>query len=203
MRTRLPLIAFALAAAARPAPAAVPPVPTPDGNPITEDKRVLGKILFWDEQLSSDDSIACGTCHRPAFGGADPRSGRHTGIDKGTIDDVMGSPGIVSLGRDGHAQLHPLFGTGPQVTPRLAPSNFAGIWADELFWDGRASTLENQIRFPIEHPDEMGSTLDNAVDRFTRHDSYVRAFAQAFPDDPKITPANIARALAAYERTLG
>ncbi len=29
-------------------------------------KRVLGKILFWDEQLSSDDTVACGTCHIPA-----------------------------------------------------------------------------------------------------------------------------------------
>ncbi len=141
MRTRLPLIAlaFALAAAALPAPAAVPPVPTPDGNPITEDKRVLGKILFWDEQLSSDDSIACGTCHRPAFGGADPRSGRHTGIDKGTIDDVHGSPGIVSLDRTGTPVPHPIFASLPQVTPRLSPSNFAAIWAPALGWDGRST----------------------------------------------------------------
>ena len=34
------------------------PVPIPSGNPITEEKRVLGKILFWDEQLSSDDTVA-------------------------------------------------------------------------------------------------------------------------------------------------
>jgi cytochrome c peroxidase len=96
--------------------------------------------------------------------------------------------------------------TGKGVTGRRlarhTPTLWNVAWSPLLFWDGRASTLENQIRFPIEHPDEMGSTLDNAVDRFTRHDSYVRAFAQAFPDDPKITPANIARALAAYERTL-
>ena len=63
--------------------AAVPPVPVPPENPMTEEKRVLGKILFWDEQLSSDDTIACGTCHRPAFGGADPRSGRHHGRGQG------------------------------------------------------------------------------------------------------------------------
>jgi cytochrome c peroxidase len=39
----------------------LPPVPIPAENPITEPKRVLGKILFWDEQLSSDDTVACGT----------------------------------------------------------------------------------------------------------------------------------------------
>jgi cytochrome c peroxidase len=118
--------------------AGVPPVPVPRENPLTEQKRVLGKILFWDEQLSSDSTVACGTCHRPAFGGADPRSGRHPGIDKGTIDDVHGSPGIVSLDRDGRPIAHPLFADQPQVTPRLAPSNFGALWAPELFWDGRA-----------------------------------------------------------------
>ncbi len=44
----------------------VTPPPESAENPVTEQKRVLGKILFWDEQLSSDDTVACGTCHIPA-----------------------------------------------------------------------------------------------------------------------------------------
>ena len=134
------LLAFALVAS-RPLAAGLPPVPVPAENPITEPKRVLGKILFWDEQLSSDGTVACGTCHRPSAGGGDPRAGRYPGVDKGTIDDVMGSPGIVSLDHDGRPRPNAMFGTAPQVTPRLAPSNFGGIWADELFWDGRARSL--------------------------------------------------------------
>jgi cytochrome c peroxidase len=129
-----------------PALADLPPVPAPPENPVTEPKRVLGKILFWDEQLSSDGTVACGTCHRPAHGGADPRAARHPGTDKGTIDDVRGSPGIVSLDRDGHPTPHPVFGLEPQVTPRLAPSNFGALWANELFWDGRAGT---QLKDPV------------------------------------------------------
>ena len=86
---------------------------------------------------------------------------------------------------------------------RHTPSLWNVAWSPLLFWDGRASSLEDQIRFPVEHPDEMGSSLANAVDRFSRHDSYVRAFAEAFPtDDPHISPRTIAQALAAYERTL-
>ena len=57
------LLVLALVAG-RPLAAGLPPVPVPAENPITEPKRVLGKILFWDEQLSSDGSVACGTCHR-------------------------------------------------------------------------------------------------------------------------------------------
>jgi cytochrome c peroxidase len=132
------LLLLALAASPPLAAAGLPPVPVPAENPITEPKRVLGKILFWDEQLSSDGTVACGTCHRPGAGGGDPRAARHPGIDKGTIDDVMGSPGIASLDRDGRPHTHALFGTKPQVTPRLSPSNFGGLWAEELFWDGRA-----------------------------------------------------------------
>ena len=101
MRKARTLALLAALIASGPLTAGVPPVPVPAENPITEPKRVLGKILFWDEQLSSDDSVACGTCHRPGAGGADPRAARHPGTDKGTIDDVMGSPGIVSLDRDG------------------------------------------------------------------------------------------------------
>src|SRR5690554_6040271 len=132
-----------LAALALPiaAVAGLPPVPVPAENPITEPKRVLGKILFWDEQLSSDDSVACGTCHRPASGGADPRVGRHPGTDPGTIDDVLGSPGIAALDRHGRPVEHPVFGRRPQVTARTAPSIFGALWASELFWDGRASSV--------------------------------------------------------------
>jgi cytochrome c peroxidase len=168
--------------------AAVPPVPVPPENPITEPKRVLGKMLFWDEQLSSDGSVACGTCHRPAYGGADPRAGRYPGVDKGTIDDVRGSPGIVSLDRDGRPALDPVFGDLPQITPRLAPSNFGALWADELFWDGRARSsfkdplsgktaiarggaLENQVTMALVASAEMAQ-LDrswaNVTDRITR-----------------------------------
>ena len=63
----------------------------------------------------SDDSIACGTCHRPAAGGADPRLGRYPGTDPGTVDDVLGSPGIVHLDRDGQRASHPVFADAPQV----------------------------------------------------------------------------------------
>jgi cytochrome c peroxidase len=132
------LLAFGCAS---PRAAPLPPVPVPAENPLTEPKRVLGKILFWEEQLSADDSVACGTCHRPAFGGADPRAGRFPGVDKGTIDDVRGSPGIVSRDREGRPVAHPLFGDQPQVTPRVAPSYFGALWADELLWDGRAGTV--------------------------------------------------------------
>jgi cytochrome c peroxidase len=125
--------AFSVAAIAQ-----LPAVPVPAENPQSEAKRVLGKILFWDEQLSFDDTVACGTCHRPGHGGADPRPGRHPGTDAGTIDDVRGSPGVVFTNAEGRVTEHEVFGTEPQITPRNSPSNFMSLWADTVFWDGRA-----------------------------------------------------------------
>jgi LPXTG-motif cell wall-anchored protein len=154
--------------------AALPPVPVPAENPITEPKRVLGKILFWDEQMSSDNTVACGTCHRPGKGGGDPRQGRFPGADgvMGTDDDTFGSPGVAHLDKAGIAREHKIFGMKPQVGDRTAPSNFGNIWSDYMFWDGRAGpkvvdpetgktviktggALENQALGPLQNPAEM------------------------------------------------
>ncbi len=135
MRLLVLLIAFAGCAASN---AQLPEVPVPAENPITEAKRVLGKILFWDEQLSTDDTVACGTCHLPRAGGADPRKGVHPGVDPGTIDNVAGSPGVVARDSDGTPLTHAVFGDAVQVTPRASVSNFMALWATEVFWDGRA-----------------------------------------------------------------
>jgi cytochrome c peroxidase len=190
--------------------AALPPVPVPAENPVTEPKRVLGKMLFWDEQLSSDGSIACGTCHRPAQGGADPRVGRNLGVDKGTIDDVLGSPGIVSLDRNGRPVPNPQFGAGPQVTPRAAPSNFGALWAAEVFWDGRARSrvadpltgttairsggaLENQVLAAVVAPGEMAKR-DRSWADVTKTVEHARPLALASDLPKDVEAARDARA---------
>jgi cytochrome c peroxidase len=95
-------------------------------------------------------------------------------------------------------------GKGVSAKPlaRHTPSLWNVAFSPLLFWDGRAAGLEEQARFPIEHPDEMGSTLKAAAERIGADAGYVRAFAAAFPQSPEVSPANIAKALAAYERTL-
>jgi len=52
-------------------PLGLPPVPIPGNNPITAEKVSLGRALFYDKRLSSDDSVSCATCHNPVLGFTD------------------------------------------------------------------------------------------------------------------------------------
>ncbi len=129
----------------------LPPPLAPNENPITAEKAVLGKALFWDEQLSSDGTMACGTCHMPGHGGTDPRIGNlaaHPGPDgvPGTADDIFGSPGVSSSNSFGHFESDSMFGFGVQATNRSTPSMIAAAYFPTLFWDGRAS---GQFRDPL------------------------------------------------------
>ncbi len=152
----------------------LPEAPAPNENPMSAAKAVLGKALFWEEQLSSDNSMACGTCHRPAQGGADPRFRRHPGADGKllTNDDVFGSPGVPRLATDRSPLPDELFDLRPRVSVRASLSVLTAQYADELFWDGRAGgefadplsgevqiasggALENQALMPLLNTTEM------------------------------------------------
>lgn len=129
-----------------PPPGPVPPPPVPPGNPITPAKANLGKVLFWDEQLSSSRTVACGTCHIPTKGGSDPRTfvgspfSVAPGFDGafGGADDVNGSIGVVRHVEAGSFTNEAPFGLDRQVTSRKAPSMIMAAYSPLLFWDGRA-----------------------------------------------------------------
>ena len=120
---------------------ALPPVPVPTENPITEEKRILGKILFWDEQLSAVNTMACATCHTPGRGGSDARIATNPGVDGlfNTADDRHSSPGVVRSDSSLNFIRDLTYGLTPQVTPRTAQSNINGIYSPVNFWDGRAA----------------------------------------------------------------
>lgn len=83
-------------------------------------------------------------------------------------------------------------------TPTLWNVGFAA----HVFWDGRARNLEEQVVNPIQANDEMAQPLGALIDRLSADRSMARAFAQAFPDDPKVTDKNLAKAIATFVRTL-
>ena len=68
------------------------------------------------------------------------------------------------------------------------------------FWDGRAGSLEQQALAPIAVADEMNQDLDELVRELSAVPAYVKQFQSAFGTG--VTKDGIAKALAAFERTL-
>jgi cytochrome c peroxidase len=68
------------------------------------------------------------------------------------------------------------------------------------FWDGRASTLEQQIDGPIQSEIEMGSTWPELIEKLKRSQEYVRDFRQIYGDE--IQSEHVRDALATFERSL-
>jgi len=91
-------------------------------------------------------------------------------------------------------------GAGGKELSRNTPTVLNVGFFSDLFWDGRAASLEEQALVPIESPDEMAQDLDSLVDELAAVPSYAEQFPRAF--DRPVNKQDIARALAAYQRTL-
>lgn len=142
------------------------PLPEP---PALDARRVaLGRKLFHDKRLSSDDSVACSSCHELARGGDDGIA-RSVGVKQRT--GAINAPSVYNAGL-----------------------NFAH------FWDGRAKTLEEQVDGPVTNPLEMASRWEDVIPKLERDPAVAAEFRAAFPDG--VTPSNVRKAIADFERTL-
>lgn len=94
-------------------------------------------------------------------------------------------------------------GVGGQLGGRSAPSVWNAAFLSAQMWDGRLPTLEDQAKGPILNPIEMAMPHpDAAVERIASIPGYAKQFAEVFGGDEPVTYDNIAKAIAAYERTL-
>ena len=85
---------------------------------------------------------------------------------------------------------------------RNSPTVWNAAFLSVQFWDGRADTLEDQAKGPITNPVEMGmETHSVAIERLNNIPGYKPLFKEAFGKD-SINIENVAKAIAAYERTL-
>ena len=93
------------------------------------------------------------------------------------------------------------FGHNRQSGKRNAMTIMNTGYATSLFWDGRATSLEDQAQFPISDPIEMNEKLTIAVDKIIEVKGYGKLFTEAFGDQ-KVTLERIQYAIATFERTL-
>ena len=143
----------------------------PITNPLTEEGVALGKKLFFDPILSVDNSISCAECHAP--------SNAFTDTDRFSdgVDGVLGNRNAM-----------PLF-------------NLAWNFDERFFWDGSATSLEDQVFHPITDATEMANTWEKVISALEANSEYTDMFLSAFGEG-KIDSLKVARAIAQFERTL-
>ena len=91
-------------------------------------------------------------------------------------------------------------GIGGKKGNRNTPTVINTAFQPYQFWDGRASSLEDQALLPLENPDRNGIELPIIVDRLNQLPQYRDAFRRVF--DAPVTRKNLAQALASFERTI-
>jgi cytochrome c peroxidase len=92
-------------------------------------------------------------------------------------------------------------GDGGTVLKRRTPTIWNVAWVEPLSWDGRAASLEEQARAPLDDPLEMNMPHGELVTLAKRDPAYVKAFAEAYPGQP-ITMDLLLGAIATFERTV-
>jgi len=93
-------------------------------------------------------------------------------------------------------------GVGAKKGTRNSPTILNSVFSELLFWDGRALSLEDQVNHPLVSSFEMGmETEQDLVSRVSSISGYRRQFRQVFKAEG-IRMSTIAKAIAAYERTL-
>jgi cytochrome c peroxidase len=100
---------------------------------------------------------------------------------------------------DGRRQARALTG---EPLRRNTPALWNLAWSKQFFWDGRAPSLEVQVRGPIEAADEMGGHWPEILRRLEGDAGVAAKFRAAFPDEPAVSEEAVAKALASYIRSL-
>lgn len=126
---------------------------TPNNNPITNDGATLGRVLFYDTNLSENNTISCASCHKQ--------------------ENSFSDPGIKSTGFIGGL-------TRRNSMPLINIRFYQDI---KMFWDHRADSLEDQVLKPVQDPIEMGMPIPVLIDRLSQLEYYNALFTNAYGDE--------------------
>jgi cytochrome c peroxidase len=123
---------------------------TPAANPVTNDGATLGRVLFYDKTLSKNNTVSCGSCHRP---------------DLSFSDSAVKSKG---------------FEGGATARHSMSLLNVRFYRSGKMFWDERAASLEEQVLMPIQNAVEMGTMLPELESKVAAAAYYPALFQKAF-----------------------
>lgn len=143
----------------------------------------LGRVLFYDKQLSLNNSVACASCHKQTLAFAD-----NVAFSRG-FENVLtkrNSMPIQNLQND-------FFTTFDGI--RFVSSSI-------LFWDGREANLNTMVLRPILNHIEMGNfDVQSLAEKLSTVPYYKPLFKKAYGEET-ITPERISTAISSFVRSI-
>lgn len=99
-----------------------------------------------------------------------------------------------------HARYSPAY---PSISERRnSPTIINTAYNKVWIWDGRAGSLDKQALGPMKNPLHMNQNPSLVVEEIRAVPEYVKMFREAFGSENPITPENVGKALASFERTI-
>ena len=157
---------------------------------VLSPRAQLGRVLYFDSGLSEPAGQSCASCHDHGRAFVDPDKNAIT--SKGVIPTLIGS-------RNTPSSMYMAF------SPKFHWDEKEELYLGGQFWDGRATTLEEQAKGPFVNPLEMANPHSKAVVGKVRRSAYAPQFEQVFGKDALKSDdkafERIAEALAEFQRT--
>lgn len=141
-------------------------------------RATLGRVLFYDNTLSLDRNVSCGTCHDPSRAFSDEEQ-----FSEGVGDEVTTRNSLALA-----TTLSFKISYNP-IDPSLSGSKFS--------WDDRASTLQQQVKNAFRSENEMNIDDEEIIKRIGEHPFYSVLFKKAFGDD-MVDTERVGEAIASF-----
>lgn len=147
------------------------------------DVATLGRVLFYDKNLSADGTVSCASCH----------------IQANAFSDTV----ALSQGAHGNHTDRNSFALGVFISANNYYSRRDDTVQTKLFWDNRADDLAAQIRETLANPNEMDmdpAKLNEHLRQFEYYEPLIRRAYDRYPDPP--FDAHIIDALSTFVLTM-
>lgn len=147
--------------------------------PVNPDRATLGRVLFYDKNLSKDKTISCASCHKQELAFS---------------DDVAFSEGVES-----RATARNSIALGSVLNFSAYYGGFNGI---PFFWDNRAQSVQDQSRATLGNPVEMDMKMHEVAAVVNDLEYYKPLIEKAFNTKGKISESQILDAIGEFVNSL-
>lgn len=148
------------------------------GIQANNNKATLGRVLFYDETLSLDRNVSCGSCHNAQRAFSDEKQ-----FSEG-VGDVITKRNTLALATTLSFKI-----SYSPIDPSLSRSKFS--------WDDSAADLPQQVKNAFRNENEMNIEDDEIKTRIAESPFYTVLFEKAY-GDTEVNSDRIAESITAF-----